>query len=836
MSAHPMQPRSKGREDRFPQMPTATAEVINSGDLLHSLRHFHLGNPKARGQLEALADDLIPALLNPYRDASRLRYDYPLFLMPPRGRECSECGNCDLARPLGEYLNQLLLQSAPADGAARILKDNIAWIERDLRKALEDHEGPVAALPLLQQSSLALQQHLALDDSSRTLLQQDIDHLLAQIPTGGTLLSYGRYPALHLLIHVIRCKVQPRHLRFNQKITKYIKKLEQLIDVDDSKSASARAPERLKESIGHSAALFNPNALASVMKHSQGSVAMPLERRARIEKTLQTLKGYNQNETLVRFIHNGTLQDAWLGHTTGFAATIDSDPCSAATQLFDQEAGRLAQLFRAVRTAELETENRYDPAIHDPWFKNFNWEVFTSDELLLVPAIIALESADQVAGSGMPTFSRLLSSGRPVQVFVRVQAHNNPGALADEDPFQNYRTELGYFGISHRQAVISQASAARHQQLLDHYTIALDTTRTSLHLINVGLRPTGQELGLNAWLVAGAALEGRVHPSFLINPAAGDSALEQVHFAGNPQPERDWPLHRFSFVDQDGKRTERDLAFTFADYALLIPRLHSHFAPIPAACHSEELMDVDHYLQLEGEELFQKIPYIWAVDRHNQLHRLVVTRALIHACRDRLNFWHTLQEMAGVKSRYIDLAIERTKAEIQAEADAVISTLKQQFEQQLTEARALAAKEVMGRLTDVLLGLDLSGVNPGGGRLTTPTKTVTVAANTPSRVVDTTAVNVNELLDEPEERAGYQDPWIDSALCTSCNDCLVINPIMFVYNEDKQAYITDPESGTYAQLVEAAEICPSHCIHPGQPLNSSESDLATLIERAKPFN
>ncbi|HIJ24915.1 MAG TPA: ferredoxin, partial [Gammaproteobacteria bacterium] len=92
-----------------------------------------------------------------------------------------------------------------------------------------------------------------------------------------------------------------------------------------------------------------------------------------------------------------------------------------------------------------------------------------------------------------------------------------------------------------------------------------------------------------------------------------------------------------------------------------------------------------------------------------------------------------------------------------------------------------------------------------------------------------------EAVPEPEVEVS-EDPWIESMLCTTCNDCLNINPQLFVYNDDKQAYITDPNLGTYAQMVEAAEICPSRCIHPGMPLNSSEPDLDELIERAAPFN
>ena len=63
-----------------------------------------------------------------------------------------------------------------------------------------------------------------------------------------------------------------------------------------------------------------------------------------------------------------------------------------------------------------------------------------------------------------------------------------------------------------------------------------------------------------------------------------------------------------------------------------------------------------------------------------------------------------------------------------------------------------------------------------------------------------------------------------------------LSVIMFAYNEDKQAILKDPKAGTYADLVEAAEICPAKCIHPGKPLNPNEPNLEELMARAAPFN
>jgi len=60
--------------------------------------------------------------------------------------------------------------------------------------------------------------------------------------------------------------------------------------------------------------------------------------------------------------------------------------------------------------------------------------------------------------------------------------------------------------------------------------------------------------------------------------------------------------------------------------------------------------------------------------------------------------------------------------------------------------------------------------------------------------------------------------------------------LLFVYNDEKQALLGDLGGATFAQLVEAAELCPARCIHPGRPWNPDEPDLDALIARAAPFN
>jgi len=88
---------------------------------------------------------------------------------------------------------------------------------------------------------------------------------------------------------------------------------------------------------------------------------------------------------------------------------------------------------------------------------------------------------------------------------------------------------------------------------------------------------------------------------------------------------------------------------------------------------------------------------------------------------------------------------------------------------------------------------------------------------------------------EAEPARNPDEPYIETIRCSSCNECTQLNPRMFSYNENKQAYIADLKAGTYKQLVEAAESCQVSIIHPGKPWDTSEPGLEELMERAKPF-
>ncbi len=798
---------------------------------MSTLRHFHLGEPGAKSTLGKVGSEFLPVSLNSFRDASKVRYDYPLFLFP------AESAGEVLAKPLSRFLGDAVEGFAPAAESARILKDNLAWIERELCRKLQGEEAPVDAVPLVADAAKALQAHLNLKGDHVERLQADLDQLVAAVEPGSQFLGYGRLAAVYLLLHVARCKSLPRRAAFRQEVAQLAADLKALLAVEKSKTAAARKSTAIKQSIGVSSGYFNTTAMSKMMNHSQGSASMPIGRRRRIEGALEVLESYQVDPVLVRAVHAEELGEALLADAADFASVTNADPCSVAAATFDAEAEKLAKVFAAVRIARLEIRGAYKPAIHDAWFKDFDWEGFSKEELLLVPTVVAIDNANRVATQGLCSFSQLLSSGRPVQILVRVQAHSNPGAAEGEDPFARFRVELGYLGISHRQAVVAQSSAARYEHLLKQYGLALDATRTGLHLVNTGVK-SSEGAVLDPWFVASAALEGRAHPFFLINPDAGDDFASRMDFSGNPQAEHDWPNHDYSYIDAEGNTVNAELSFTFADYALLIPSLREHFGLVTEGNSSDDLLPVAQWLTQPEERANSSVPFIWAVDGNDVMQRLVISRALAIACRDRRNYWRTLQELAGVRSRYIELAVQRASEEAQAAAAAEIEAMRSEQAEELERVRRETAGEALGRLAEALVGMDLSAALTGGGVPAATAAAAPAAAEPAEEPASEAAAEPQEAAPEPEEEeeVSFDEPWIETILCTTCNDCINLNPLMFVYDDNKQAYIADPTAGTYAQLVESAEFCPANCIHPGKPLNPDEPGLEELIKRAEPYN
>jgi hypothetical protein len=167
---------------------------------------------------------------------------------------------------------------------------------------------------------------------------------------------------------------------------------------------------------------------------------------------------------------------------------------------------------------------------------------------------------------------------------------------------------------------------------------------------------------------------------------------------------------------------------------------------------------------------------------------VIVDQRLMNAAIRSRTLWHRLQEQGGIHNSHAERLLAKERAAWEA---------KQRESEQAAAAPAAAAPAVAAAPQSAAAGA------------------APAQAAAPER--------------NPDEA------WIETSRCPSCNECQLVNDKVFVYNDNKQAYITDVKLGTYRQLVEAAESCQVSIIHPGKPWNPDEPGLAELVERAKPF-
>ena len=290
-------------------------------------------------------------------------------------------------------------------------------------------------------------------------------------------------------------------------------------------------------------------------------------------------------------------------------------------------------------------------------------------------------------------------------------------------------------------------------------------------LISVFSGAGGHEGDLPPYLMAAAAMESRAFPAFSYDPSAGKDWASRFTLHDNPQPERDWPIHQLACEDAEHQRITEEVAFTFVDFVACDRRWAGHFATMAPADKSGALAPVASCLDRAARSLPDRFPSVLMVDGDNNLQRVTVDESLIREARRCREAWHSLQQLGRI-----------------GEAPAT----------PVTEAAAKTAEKPVAPQALV---------------------TASVAA----------------VPDAQQKEHASDDPYIETVRCSSCNECIQLNSKMFAYNANQQAYIVDPDAGTYRQLVEAAESCQVAVIHPGKPRNPAEPGLEELLKRAEAF-
>jgi pyruvate-ferredoxin/flavodoxin oxidoreductase len=703
-----------------------------------------------------------------------------------------------------------------------------------------------------------------LDDGVGTLssLLLKKSNYLSMAGGDGACMGCGEKTVVHLFVSTVHAVMQTR-------VAAFVSKLDGLIHALDTKARELLAADADLEIATRSGVGHVDVPLSSENQH----------RVARIARLLKQLKDLRwryvagpggRGRSALGMANATGCSSVWAStypynpYPFPWTNHLFQDAPSIAIGLFEGQMRKMTDAFAAVRRANLELEDAYDPVASEAALASFDWKQFTDDEFFLCPPIVAMGGDGAMLDIGFQNLSRLLASGKPVRVVVLdTQVYSNTGGqactsgftgqVADMSAFGSAqhgkteaRKELGLLALAHRGTFVHQSSQAVASHLASGIIKGLQTRRPAVFNLYT---PCPIEHGLpDDWSrhAARLALESRAFPYLTYDPDAGATLADCLSLEGNPAVDETWPSYRLTYDTDDGVEGVMELPLTIADWAATEGRFKKHFRDVPSDDWNGDMLPFHEYLELPPADREGKVPFIYALEG-KKLRRLAVSHEIVALASERRLFWSQLRQLAGLE---IAPAVrERIVTALESEFEERAAAIRADYERRLADLQAHYAQTVARRMAESLLraadaysaemsdATSVVGPQPGEPVL----KSVPVTGAT-SEPVDPAAAASAELPPTRDVAASHGsdaivvDPYVDSAICTSCDECTNISSKLFAYDEHRRAYIKDSRGGTFQQLVRAAELCPARAIHPGTPLNPKEKDLDRWRARAEPFN
>lgn len=664
--------------------------------------------------------------------------------------------------------------SSLVDAALREVAPRGIEGERLRRHALQlEHEIRVA-VEAGQQGRLATLWDAAaarLGTREGETLEQVLQHTGAAVPGDGEVLGCTPAMPARLLTHAWRAATRAKAQRFSADLSRLVVKLSDILRAAHSHSQAGRTPLALQRALG------GPHRSAFDFDALSRILGKGVPRDELPPERRERIERTLRTLEMQRF-HALPSQVADDAPVRAYDFAFDS--CAEAAQAFRERLPELVGLVKALSVAELETSGHYVEAQHDLIFNAFGEHSLTADDLARFPDYLVCIPPERNDAPDNANLMEMLSSGLPVKVLVQTsdlleQISIGTGRFAfGVRSARLATTAMGLGGMFVLQSAASNLYALRER-------LAQGAACRGPALFSVYAAAPEVAGALPPYLNAAAAMQSRAFAAFSYDAAAGSNWATRFSLENNPQPEVDWSVETLDYVDTALQRAGERCAFTFADFALCDPRRAAHFALVPREHWNATMLPAAQWLELDAHEAAQRVPYLLAVDRDDALQRVIVDAQLMQAVRRCQLLWRRLQEHGGINDSHAQRLLERERAAWAAAQAAAASA---------AAAQAQAAP-----------------------------------AGPPAPQVS-----------EPELPSHSRDEaWVDTPRCPSCNECQLINPQMFGYDEHKQAYIKDIAAGTYRQLVEAAESCQVAIIHPGKPRDPNEPGLEELLARAEPF-
>jgi len=615
----------------------------------------------------------------------------------------------------------------------------------------------------------------ALGKSADKSFDDSARRTLAAIKVDGAVVDCDGALPVRLLQHAWAAVQRQKAQGLRKKVDRLALKLSDILKADHERSAAGRSAKNLQAAVGLGfGGAFDFDAMSRVLAKALPKDAFPESRRKRINDLLAALSAQ-------QFIPTSAKAGAGKPYSFLFSS------CAEALSAFRQRSAKLMALAKAIAMAELEIAGQYSEARHDALFAQFGANGLDPQELAQFPDYLVCVNAAKMDAVEQAQLMEILSSGLPIKVLLQIDdilelSTHGDGSLTTGLSSQ----KIASMAMGLNEVYVLQTSSSNLLRSRESLLRGLSYRGAALFSVFSGA--SAKASGLPPYLVAAAAMESRAFPAFSYDPSAGSNWATRFCLAANSQVDQDWPVQAFSYEDEAHQRVSEDLAFTLVDFVASDRRYGAHLARVPRAQWNGSLITVNESLASERKGLPDKVPSVTMVDADNVLQKVVVDERLVRQARRCLDAWHSLQELGGVHNSHAQKLLAREKR------------VWEDSMQQAAEALAASAPAPVAAA-------------PSAAAAAAPTAVVAEA--------------------EPERSP--DEAYIETARCSTCNECITLNGKMFAYDGNQQARIIDINAGTYAQLVEAAESCQVSIIHPGKPRNPKEAGLEELIKRAEAF-
>ena len=607
-------------------------------------------------------------------------------------------------------------------------------------------------------------------------LRDSLKRLRAALKTDGEVIDCDKAMPFRMLQHAWGSLQDQKTKKFWTEINKLIMKLSDILSSDFVRSKEGLSAQRLRASVGGmDRDTFDFDAMSRLLTEARANEPLPESRRERVRGLLSVLRSQ-------RFFSPTGEGDKWIGAGEPYSFMFEN--ATDAVAAYRERLPKMIELAKAIEMAKLEAAGEYSEARHDAFFAEFGANGLDAGDIAEFPHYLICVQAENLRAAESDLILQAFAAGLPVKVAVQTDDLLEQSPITGELLFSGLRgRQLASTAMNSATCYVLQSASSNLVQLREQVVRGLAYAGPALFNIYSGANGTN----IPPYLAAAAAAESRAFPAFTYDPSAGATWALRFSLAGNSQIDLDYPVQRLDYEDEDQQLVSEEVAFTFVDFMSCDPRCAKHFAEVARAKWDDTMRPVGEFLARASEDMSQ-VPCLMMVDGDNRLQKAIVDEKLVRDARACIAAWHSLQELGGVHNSHAAALVERERKNWAAQAQPV--------SEQAQPVAAAAAQ-------------------------------VAAPAAVPAAPAPAAAEAAPE---KPSD-----DPYIETARCTSCNECTQINDKMFGYDANKQASIVNPDAGTYLQLVEAAESCQVSIIHPGKPRNPNEPGLEDLIKRAEPF-